>query len=138
MRQPMMLLALSALGACASPLPPVDNKQAWIDLYTTTPGKVLMAERLDGQRLTDGRYFQVTPGAHELMVRFDFESPGGGLFTTDPIERTCYLKIKYDGFQAGQRYRLEARAPAMQPSAYLYDAQRKVLAEESNDIFCIP
>jgi len=137
MRQPMMLLALSTLGACASPLPPVDSKQAWIDLYTVTPGKVLMADRLDGQRLTDGRFFQVPPGMHELTVRFDFEVSAGG-FTTDPTERTCYLKIRYDGFQAGQRYRIEARAPAMQPSAYLYDAQRKVVAEEQNDIFCIP
>ena len=48
MRQPMMLIALSALGACASPLPPVDPKQAWVDLYTMTPGRVIMADRLDG------------------------------------------------------------------------------------------
>ncbi|MNH01275.1 hypothetical protein D3C79_604890 [compost metagenome] len=96
-----------------------------------------MADRLDGERLNDGRFFQVTPGAHELVVRFDYEVYSGG-FTTDPTDRTCYLKVKYDSFQAGQRYRLEARAPAMQPSAYLYDAQRKVVAEESHDIFCIP
>ncbi|MDD0976526.1 hypothetical protein [Pseudomonas fontis] len=137
MRQPVMLLAVSTLGACVSPLPPVDSKQAWVDLYTVTPGKVLMADRLDGQRLNDGRYFQVTPGPHELTVRFDYEVHSGG-FSIDPVERSCYLKIRYDGFQAGQRYRIEARAPAMQPSAYLYDAQRTVLAEESNDIFCIP
>lgn len=137
MRQPMMLIALSTLGACASPLPPVDNKQAWVDLYTITPGKVLMADRLDGKRLSDGRFFQVTPGTHELLVRFDYEVYAGG-FSTDPTERTCYLKIRYDGFQAGQRYRLEARAPAMQPSAYLYDAQRNVVAEEDHNIVCIP
>ncbi|MDD1016282.1 hypothetical protein [Pseudomonas rubra] len=137
MRQPMMLLAISTLGACASPLPPVDNKQAWVDFYTITPGKLVMAERLDGQRVTDGRFFQVTPGAHELVVRFDYEVPSGG-FITDPTERTCYLTVKFDHFEAGQRYRLEARAPAMQPSAYLYDAQRKVVAEESNNIFCTP
>lgn len=71
MRQPMMLIALSALGACASPLPPKDPKQAWVDLYTMTPGRVIMADRLDGKRLDDGRYFQVTPGKHELIVRFD-------------------------------------------------------------------
>ena len=137
MRQPVMLLAISTLGACASPLPPVDNKQAWVDLYTITPGKLVMAERLDGKRLTDGRFFQVTPGAHELVVRFDYEIYSGG-FTTDPTGRTCYLTVKYDGFKAGQRYRLEARAPATQPSAYLYDAQRKVVAEEANDTFCTP
>ncbi|PWB31628.1 hypothetical protein DCO48_16595 [Pseudomonas sp. SDI] len=137
MRQPAMLIAFSALGACASPLPPVDSKQAWIDLYTVTPGKVLMADRLDGERLNDGRYFQVTPGKHELTVRFDFEVYSGG-FSVDPTERTCYLKIRYDGFEAGQRYRLEARAPAMLPSAYLYNAQRQVVAEEDHNVYCVP
>lgn len=64
-------------GACASPLPPVDPKQAWVDLYTMTPGRVIMADRLDGKRLDDGRYFQVTPGKHELVVRFDYEIYAG-------------------------------------------------------------
>lgn len=137
MRQPMMLIALSALGACASPLPPVDPKQAWIDLYTVTPGRIVMAERLDGQRLNDGRYFQVTPGKHELVVRFDFEVVAG-VITTDPTERTCYLTVRYDDFKAGERYRLEARAPVMQPEVFLYDASRKVLVNEPSNVFCIP
>ncbi|HDS1733608.1 MULTISPECIES: hypothetical protein [Pseudomonas] len=137
MRQPMMLIALSALGACASPLPPVDPKQAWVDLYTMTPGRVIMAERLDGKRLNDGRYFQVTPGRHELVVRFDYEV-NAGLFTTDPTERTCYLTVRFDHFEAGQRYRLEARAPAMQPQVFLYDTSRNVLVDEPSEVFCIP
>ena len=136
MRQPAMLLAFSTLGACASPLPPVDQKQAWVDLYTTTPGKVLMADRLDGKRLNDGRYCQVPPGKHELVVRFDYEI-NTGIFTTDPTERTCYLTLEYDGFQAGQRYRLEARAIAAQPNVWLYDAGRQVLAQERLT-HCIP
>jgi len=136
MRQPAMLLAFSTLGACASPMPPVDQKQAWVDFYTITPGRLVMAERLDGQRLKDGRFFQVTPGKHELVVRFDYEV-NTGTFGTDPVDRTCYLTVEYDGFQAGQRYRLEARAIAAQPNATLYNAQRQVLAEEKA-IFCIP
>lgn len=136
MRQPAMFLAFTTLGACTSPMPPVDQKQAWVDLYTITPGKVLMAERLDGKRLNDGRYFQVSPGKHELVVRFDYEI-STGLFTTDPTERTCYLTLEYDGFEAGQRYRLEARAVALQPNAWLYDAERKVVAQERLT-HCIP
>ncbi|MBF8722359.1 hypothetical protein [Pseudomonas guariconensis] len=137
MRQPMMLIALSALGACASPLPPVDPKQAWVDLYTITPGRTIMADRLDGQRLEDGRYFQVTPGRHELVVRFDYEVYSGG-FSTDPTERTCYLTVRYDGFKAGERYRLEARAPVMQPQVLLFDASRKVVVDEPSKVFCVP
>lgn len=136
MRQPALFLAFTTLGACTSPMPPVDQKQAWVDLYTITPGKVLMAERLDGKRLNDGRYFQVTPGKHELVVRFDYEL-STGLFTTEPTERTCYLTLEYDGFEAGQRYRLEARAIALQPNAWLYDAERKVVAQERLT-HCIP
>ncbi|MBC3467048.1 hypothetical protein [Pseudomonas sp. RW10S2] len=137
MRQPMMLIALSALGACASPLPPKDPAHAWVDLYTVTPGRTIMADKLDGKRLDDGRYFQLTPGRHELVVRFDYELTAG-LFTTSPTERTCYLTVRFDNFKAGERYRLEARAPAMQPQVYLYDANRQVLVDEPSNIFCIP
>lgn len=136
MRQPLMLLTVSTLAACSNPLPPIDTKQAWVDLYTITPGRLVMADRLDGTRLNDGRYFQVTPGPHELIVRFDYEVYAGG-FISEPVERTCYLTVRYDNFQAGQRYRLEARALSMTPNAWLYDADRKVLAEE-RDVHCIP
>lgn len=137
MRQPMMLIALSALGACASPLPPKDPEKAWVDLYTTTPGRTIMADRLDGKRLEDGRYFQITPGQHELVVRFDYEVQAGG-FNADPTERICYLTVRYDHFKAGERYRLEARAPAMQPQVLLYDGNRKVVVNEPSRVFCVP
>ncbi|MFV3403918.1 MULTISPECIES: PA0061/PA0062 family lipoprotein [Pseudomonas] len=137
MRQPLMLIALSALGACASPLPPVDPGKAWVDLSTTTPGRTIMADRLDGQRLNDGRYFQVSPGKHELVVRFDFEVYSGGL-TSEPTERTCYLTVRFNDFKAGERYRLEARAPVMQPQLLMYDASRKVVVDEPSEVFCIP
>jgi hypothetical protein len=137
MRQPMMLMALSALGACASPLPPVDPKQAWVDLYTITPGRVIMADKLDGKRLEDGRYFQVTPGKHELVVRFDYEIYGGGMMS-QPRDRTCYLTVRFDDFKAGERYRLEARAPVMEPQVLLHDANRTVVVNEPSNVFCIP
>ncbi|PAV93830.1 hypothetical protein WR25_21281 [Diploscapter pachys] len=60
-------MALSALGACASPLPPADPGKAWIDMYTITPGRTLMADRLDGKRLDDGRYFQYRPDRADLL-----------------------------------------------------------------------
>ena len=84
MRQLLLPVAAIFLSACAStPLPLVDPHQAWIDFATPTPGaKLVMAQRLDGKNLNDGRFFQVPPGSHELMVRFDFEVPTGGSFGT--------------------------------------------------------
>ncbi|WP_053148290.1 hypothetical protein [Pseudomonas sp. P97.38] len=134
MRALIPILTLIALGGCAmTPLPPVDPNMAWVDFAMPSPGgKVLMAQSLDGQRLRDGRFFQVSPGSHELEVRFDFEVFGGGglgMFS-EPQERLCYLTVRYDGFEAGQRYRLEARSLAYSPSARLYNAKREVVAED--------
>ena len=110
MRSLTLLLAASVMTGCTSPLPAVNPQMAWVEFSTPFPNdKLLMAERLDNQRLSDGRYFQVTPGSHELIVRFDFEVPGGGGMGTmnSPRERLCYLTINYDHFEAGQRYVLK-------------------------------
>ncbi|MDR6961453.1 hypothetical protein J2W43_005466 [Pseudomonas brassicacearum] len=141
MRLYLLLLAFISLSGCAtSPLPKVDSNMAWVDFATPMPGgKMLMAESLDGQRLRDGRFFQVSPGSHELKVRFDFEVfTGGGLgMQTNPQERLCYMLVRYDHFEAGQRYRLEARNLAFTPSARLYNAKREIVAED-RQINCVP
>ncbi|WP_343576050.1 hypothetical protein [Pseudomonas sp.] len=125
-----LLFALALLGACAGPLPAHDPQLAWVDLYTT-PGKTLMAERLDGKSVNDGRYFQVTPGRHDLVVRFQYEVPaGGGMgMNSEPSELTCRVKVTYDGFAAGQRYRLELRPQLRSALALLTDASGTLVAK---------
>ncbi|MBX9408056.1 hypothetical protein K5E40_20465 [Pseudomonas baetica] len=139
MRRLTLLLAASVVAGCQSPMPAADPGKAWVDFAMPTPGgKVLMAERLDKQRMPDGRFFQVTPGSHELTVRFDFEVFGGGMsMNTDPQERLCYLTVRYDHFEAGQRYRLEARSLAFTPSARLINHQGQIVAEE-RQVNCVP
>lgn len=127
MRYLVLIISLLLLGACASPLPPRDPGMAWVDLYTTA-SDLLMAEELDGKRVNDGRYFQITPGAHELIARFQFEVQSGGNLMAEPIQRTCELRVRYDDFAAGQRYLIEARTLAMSAQGWLYDDQRNVLA----------
>lgn len=137
MRALLLLLGCATLAACSStPIPPVDPAKAWVDMFTTT-GRLVMAQSLDGHQLNDGRYFQITPGSHELEVRFDYEIYAGGGMISDPFDRTCYLTLRYDDFKAGQRYRLEGRAIAMQASARLYDSDRQIVAED-RAIHCIP
>jgi hypothetical protein len=129
MRILYLLCTVLVLGACASPLPSPDPSQAWVELRSHA-GTMLMADRLDGQRLNDGRYFQVPAGAHELEARFQFDvNTGDGLDgISEPRQVTCELRVRYDNFVAGQRYRLEARPFVMKAQAWLYDAQRNVLA----------
>ena len=127
MRLPAILLLALPLTACAAPLPKADPQQAWIELYST-PGNTLMAQKLDGKKVSDGRYFQVTPGSHELRATFQFETESAGSGMGNPRRVTCHLKVKYD-FVAGQRYRLEARPVAMSTQAWLYATPRKALKQ---------
>jgi hypothetical protein len=129
MRYLVLCSAVLALAACASPVPPPDPNQAWVELRSNA-GTLLMADRLDGQRLNDGRYFQMPVGAHELQARLQFEvnSGGGQDGISEPRQVTCDIRVRYADFAAGQRYRLEARPLQMKAQAWLYDEQRNVLA----------
>lgn len=130
MRPVLLLAPLALLGACAGPLPAPDPQQAWVELHAEMPSDLLMAERLDGKRLDDGRYFQVRPGAHRLEVSYRFEVPAV-LFGLDSFTQLCYLRLDYAHFAAGQRYRLEARSiRAWLPTeSWLSDAEGHRLAE---------
>ena len=140
MRQLLLPITALFLSACAStPIPPADPHQAWVDFTTPTPGaKLVMAQRLDGKNLNDGRFFQVPPGGHELMVRFDFEvNTGAGFGGLDQThDRTCFMTLQYDNFQAGQHYVLEGRSLAFTPNIRLYNSARQLLAQERS-VNCI-
>ena len=94
MRHFITLLLATLLAACANPPLPADNPQmAWVDLYTQF-GRLVMADKLDGKRLNDGRYFQVTPGAHELGIRFDYDITYGGMRWAAPVTRACFRRVR--------------------------------------------
>ncbi|QXI40844.1 hypothetical protein [Pseudomonas xantholysinigenes] len=135
----LLLLAITAIPACQGPMPAADPQMAWVDLSMPFPNdRVLLAERLDRQRLSEGRFFQVSPGSHELVVRFDYEANGGGGMSLmgGTTVRQCYLTLRYADFQAGQRYLLQARSMALTPEARLYNASRQIVAEVS-EYYCL-
>ncbi len=139
MNRLMIVLAASLVAGCQAPMPMANPEKAWVSLSTPFPNdRLLLAERLDKQRLSDGRFFEVAPGSHELIVRFDYEvSGGGGSGMMDgPSVRVCYLTINYGHFEAGQRYVLEARSMALTPEARLYSAKREIVAQMS-DFYCL-
>ncbi|PCK63482.1 PA0061/PA0062 family lipoprotein [Pseudomonas aeruginosa] len=110
-------LALLLLAGCAGPLPQPDPQMAWVELRSA-PANTLLAERLDGERLSDGRYFQVTPGRHVLEVRFQYELYGG-------------FGGGGGGFEAGRRYRLEVRPQLRRALALLSDERGEVVARSN-------
>jgi hypothetical protein len=47
------------------------------------------------------------------------------------------MLVRYDHFEAGQRYRLEGRNLAFSASARLYNAKREIVAED-RQVNCVP
>lgn len=127
MRRISIAAGLLVLAGCSSPLPAPDPGKAWVEPFAVA-GELLMADKLDGKRWDDGRYFEVSPGAHELISRFQFEVNGGGGYMSEPTQVTCEIRLRYDSFAAGQHYRLEARSLMRSAQAFLYDEQRNELA----------
>jgi hypothetical protein len=120
--------SLVLLSACAGPLPRADPLQAWVAVQGA-PGDSLMAARLDGLAVNDGRYFQLTPGAHTLQVRLQFELPGGGMNgLSESQTRSCIFAISYAHFAAAQPYRLKGGKQGYRGWVRLYDQQQRVLA----------
>ncbi|MDD1016283.1 hypothetical protein [Pseudomonas rubra] len=126
MRTLIVVSAVVLICGCAS-LPPADPNQAWIDL---APGQddTLHAIEVDERAWADKRYFEVSPGSHELTVRYLFPVTPSNIGPVDePLWRDCQLNVKFKEFTAGQRYQLEAGSIGFRPWAKLYDQQRKVV-----------
>ena len=130
------LLLIPALGvvlllsACAGPIPKADPSEAWIGLTEDAPND-LLAERVDGKRVDDGRYFEVKPGAHSLDVTLYEEEPG------DDNQRDCQGRVEYEAFKAGEHYTLVESSLGTTARASLKDGHGKEVAA-TRDFNCMP
>jgi len=95
------ILGLTALlSACAGSLPKPDPHDAWVGLQEEARNSML-AEKLDGQPLRDGRYFQVPPGKHSLQVMV---YASNSVYVDD---RTCHASLTYPRFKPDEHYQLQ-------------------------------
>ena len=122
---------LVTCNACAAPLPEYDPSMAWIDVLSQA-GHRLSAQRMDGNKVIDARYFQVGAGEHQLQVRLTYER--GGSNAADS-QRRCLVDIAYPEFAAGQSYSVRALAKGWTVRAWLYNAEGQRLIE-SKPIRC--
>ncbi|AZD15325.1 hypothetical protein PUP66_12975 [Pseudomonas chlororaphis] len=132
--KPLLLIpALSLvllLSACAGPMPKADPNEAWISLEEEGSSD-LLAERVDGKNVDDGRYFEVQPGAHRLDVTL-FEEVGG-----DSNQVDCRGQVSYPSFKAGEHYKLVESTLGTEVRARLYDGEGKQVASV-RDFECMP
>jgi hypothetical protein len=127
MRPLLLATGLLTLGGCTQ-MPTPDPSQAWVDLRTEE-ANTFQAAKVDTRDLDDDRFFQVSPGQHELHMRLQFAvEPTNIGPDSQGLERTCVLKLDYPEFAAGQRYKLEAGSIGFRPWAKLYNQQHTLLA----------
>lgn len=126
MRLPLLTVILLGLGGCTW-LPSHDPGQAWVDLETREPSELLAIE-VDDKPLEDARFFQISPGSHELQAHLRFNVDASNIGADSPsLARDCLVLLTYDSFSAGQRYRLEAGNIGFRTWSKLYDAQNRLL-----------
>lgn len=131
MRILILALVLATLGGCAMWMPSHDPSQAWVELVPSEETE-LKAVAVDQKPLDDHRYFQVSPGSHQLGMRYRFEVGAANIGRdSDTLERDCHLTLDYDEFSAGSRYRLVAGGYGFRPWARLYDQNNQLLAKAS-------
>ncbi|SDT30184.1 hypothetical protein NLK61_01785 [Pseudomonas fuscovaginae UPB0736] len=132
--KPLMLIPTLGLAvllsACAGPLPKADPSEAWIGLQDEAPND-LLAEKVDGKSINDGRFFEVTPGAHKLDVML-VEIPVG-----DGNQEDCSGQVSYQQFRAGEHYKLVESSLGQEVSARLVDSHGKEVAH-TGDFQCMP
>lgn len=110
------------LSACAGPIPKSDPSEAWISLQQQSNTDVL-ADRIDGQRVSDGRYFEVKPGAHHLQMTMVDGANGSAL------EHSCLGELDYSNFQAGENYQISTSSEGLSGRASLVDSHGKQVAQ---------
>ncbi|NWD05686.1 PA0061/PA0062 family lipoprotein [Pseudomonas gingeri] len=124
--KPLMLIPtlglVCLLSACAGPVPKADPSQAWIGLQGESSDD-LLAERVDGKRVDDGRYFEVTPGKHSLEVTLIQGANG------DDDQPECSGNVVYDQFKAGRQYHLVESGSGTDVGAVLMNDHGKQVAE---------
>lgn len=118
------------LSACIGPLPKADPGMAWIGLQEEAPNDML-AERVDGKLIDEGRFFEVAPGAHNLEVTL-FQIRRG-----DSDQLDCEGNVSYSQFKAGEHYQLVETSLGREISAQLEDSHGKQLAK-TGDFECMP
>jgi len=125
---PTLGLAL-LLSACAGPMPKADPSEAWIGLQNEAPNDML-AEKVDGQKIDDGRFFEVPPGAHKLDVML-VEMPWG-----DGNQQDCSGEVSFNQFKAGKRYHLVESGSGVDVGAELVN-DHGVTVAQSRKFSCI-
>nr|WP_201168502.1 hypothetical protein [Pseudomonas sp. S31] len=120
-----LLGVLGALAGCAGPMPKASPDEAWVSLREE-PTTTLMAETLDGKRLSDGRFFEVPAGKHKLGATLFVEGDG------DSNGEICNAAVTYNKFKAGGHYTLVESSLGQTYTITLYNLANKQLAQTSD------
>ena len=135
------LIALALATSACSPVPqkPLESSMVRVNLAADV-GNDVKAYRVDGELTQSIRFGDISPGTHNLQVRYHFEVPGGagsgGLF--DANFRTCVMEVYYDNFTAGMQYLFKVERRGWRSAGGLYDQQTQEKVATAEEVRCGP
>ncbi|MDB5982997.1 MAG: hypothetical protein JWQ69_4012 [Pseudomonas sp.] len=119
-----MLGLVAVLSGCAGPMPKADPNEALITLKGSQGS--LLADDVDGQRISDGRYFEVTPGAHKLDMTLFVAGMGYA------NQEDCQVQVNFQDFKAGEHYQVVETGSGVDYRASLFDSQGHQVGQTRN------
>ncbi|MFJ4144439.1 hypothetical protein [Pseudomonas sp. NPDC089734] len=99
MKKLLIVCSLLIISACSTVLPAPDKTSSLVEMSANNKN-TLLAQKVDGSTVRDGRYFQLSPGAHELEVLIVSQS-----FEGSTVSR--FASFKFDHFLPESRYNLK-------------------------------
>lgn len=119
----MIAAAVVLLSACTSTLPaPTDSKS--VVLFSSDSTNTLVASKLNGERVENGRYFSVLPGHNRLEVLVVGESGKNYTFNR-------FVLIDYDTFSKASTYEISLTDRGLTKALQLIDENGVLLGESS-------
>lgn len=120
----LFLATMSALlSACATQIPSANDSTAIIT-FQNSAGDLLMANKVNGVSVDNGRYFSVSPGNNKLEV----------LITSGTGQESSYAMfatLEYSDFAADNTYEMRIMDKGFQKSLQLIDCTGSLLSERA-------
>lgn len=123
MKKILVVCMLLVISACSTVIPAPDKASSLVYLSANNKN-TLLAQRIDGKTVSDGRYFRLEPGAHELEVLIVSQSFEGGTVSR-------FANVEFDNFQADNSYRLSLIGGSHNLHLQLHDEKGALVKEIS-------
>lgn len=121
MNKALLVCVAFVLSACSA-VPPKPDKHSSMVYLSVYNREVLLAQKVDGKTVDDGRYFRLEPGRHKLEVLAISDQDEGTMLSR-------FATIEFDNFLPEGIYYLSLVTNSTSINLQLLDGNRTLIKE---------